>query len=209
MATDLIQNDLKISGNLTVGGSRLPAFARSEFALESNSVYIVPWEAFRKYAAYDTNLPGTSSGSDLALVGGTFASNTPSIQTSDLKAAGSTTRYARYTFKLPPEYQAAEAVSVRCHAGMLTHIADTAATLNVEAYRSDRERGLGSNLYAGAAVTINSLTLADKTFVLTASTLNPGDWLDIRLTVLVNDAANVTAVIGCISEVAMLLGIRG
>ena len=201
--------DLLVLGNLTFTGSLGSSLARTNLAIESQSVYPVPWTFMRKYAAFDTNLPGTSSGSDLALVGGTFGTNTPSIQTSDLHAAGATTRYARFNFQLPPEYVAGAGVSVRVHAGMLNNAADTTATVNVETYKSDRERGLGSNLSTGGAVTINSTTLADKTFTVTSTSLSPGDTLDIRITIAVNDAAGASSVIACIGEVAMLLNIRG
>jgi len=330
---NVFNNDVRINGNLTVTGNRLPSFDRDELTLETSAIYVVPWESFRVWDAINTPLPseglletclahasfpynpssldtpcfvagrafrvlsvvgrveaagtdgsavtavikkaasataitagtalhtgtfnlkgtaatnqtlslsatstdldiasGTCIGvdftgtlttatgcititlspavspDDLRLVGGTFATNTPSIQTPDLHAGGSSTRYCRFQFQLPPEYQAGESVQVRLHSGMLTHVADTTATVAIEAYLSDRERGPGSNLCPTAAQNINSLTLADQTFVITATSLEPGDVLDIRLTIAINDAAGGSAVVGCIGEVAMLLGIRG
>lgn len=200
---------LTVQGNLLVTGTRNPPLSRSEVAQEANAVYPIPWVDFRVWDAITTNLPGTSATDDLGLIGGTFGTNTPSIQTSDLKTAGSTTRYARVQVQLPPEYQAGETVSVRLHAGMLTHVADVSATLDVECYKSDRERGVSADLCATAAQSINSLTLASKTFIITSTSLTPGDVLDIRLTMVVNDAASATAVIGCIGEAAMLFDIQG
>lgn len=155
-------------------------------------------------------LTPAGSADDLRLVGGTFATGVPSIQTGDLKNAGSTTRYARFSVELPPEYVAGQAVSVRLHAGMLTTVASTAATVNVEAYKSNKESLVsGGNLYTGAAQTINSLTFADKDFSLTATSLAAGDRLDVRIAILVNDTGTGTAVIGCIGSPEMLLTIKG
>jgi hypothetical protein len=160
--------------------------------------------------AYQTNLPGTSANDDLGLIGGTFATGSPSIQTSDLGGAGATSRYARAMIPLPVEYVDGETVILRFRAGMVTTVADTTATLDVEAFESDREAGIGADLCATAATTINSTTLADKDFTITATTLAAGEWLDVRIHIAINDAGDGGAgITGIIGSAELLCDIKG
>jgi hypothetical protein len=155
-------------------------------------------------------LAPAASPDDLMLVGGTFGSASPSIRSRDLKAAGAQTLRARVTFQLPPSYIAGGSVTIRARAGMLTTVADASATIDFEAYRSNDEAGIGADLSTTTpATTINSLVLANKDFILTTSSLQPGDTLDIRMSVAVNDAASVTAVIALIGAVEVLLDVKG
>lgn len=202
--------DVIINGNLRVTGTRTPTFSRSEFTQENLAVYPIPWNAWRVWDAYATSLTGSGTSDDLGLVGGTWATNTPSLQTGDLKNAGSTDRYARCQVQLPPEYVAGETVTVRLHAGMLTTVASSAATVDLEIYKSNRESLVsGSDLVTTAATTINSLTFADKDFQVTSTALSPGDILDIRLKINVNDSATVTVVNGAVGSAELLLDIKG
>lgn len=209
MAQVTIPVDLMVQGNIKMTGSIQPSIARSTLRQEDNVRQKIAPTDWRVWDAFATTLPGTPANDDLGLVGGTFGTGSPTIQTGDLKAAGSTVRYARVTVALPYHYEAGQSVTVRVHAGMLTTVADTAATVDIEAYRSDDEGGIGSDLCSTAAQSINSLTLADKDFILTATTLLPGDTLDIRLAVTVNDAATGTAVTGVIGGVELLIDVKG
>lgn len=209
MATQRIPNDVVVQGNLTVTGT-LPTIARS--VLEQNTIqyYMIAWEAWRVHDAYQTTLPGAPATDDLGLIGGTFGSATPSIQTEDLKAAGATNKYARAVVYLPPEYDTGKTVQIAAQAGMLTTIADVTATIDFEVYKSDKEAGVdGADLCATAAQSINSVTLAEKTFAVTATSLAPGDALDIRMTLAINDAATGTTVKGIVGYVALQCDIKG
>jgi hypothetical protein len=208
MATTVFPDNVRIQGNLEVIGT-LPTYPRTSLTQEDNARAKIQPTDWRVWDAMGTVLPGTPANDDLGLVGGTFGTASPSIQTGDLKAAGSTTRYARCTFQLPYTYVAGQSVTIRAHAGMLATVADTAATIDFAAYRSNDEAGIGSDLITTSATTINSLTLADKDFTLTASTLAPGDTLDIRMAVLVNDAATATAVTGIVGAVEILIDVKG
>jgi len=202
--------DVLVLGNLQYTGSLLPGVARSGLTQDTSQSYWLPWDGFRVWDAVATNLPATPASDDLGLIGGTWGTGVPSIQTGDLKAAGSTTRYARCQFQLPPEYVTGTGLVLRLHAGMITTIAGTAATVDVEVYKSGKEFLVsGSDLCATAATSITSTTLADKDFAITGTGLVAGDQLDIRIAILVNDAATGTAVIGCIGSAEMLLTIRG
>lgn len=217
-----IEGDVIVTGQLVATTMTVPAsavtnasvaadadIARSKIGQDTLAKFVIPWEAFRVWDAYATNLPGTSATDDLGLIGGTFGTNSPTIQTSDLKAAGATTRYARFSVALPPEYDDGETVQLRVHCGAKTTVADTSMTIDVECYESDKEEGISADLCTTAATSCNSLTLADKDFTITPTSLASGDVLDIRLTMAVNDAASGTAVIGIIGSVELLCDIRG
>jgi hypothetical protein len=177
---------------------------RAKLAQRVLGVHSVPLEQLRTWDARATNLPGTAATDDLGYVTGTLGTDMPSVQTGDLKAAGATTRYAGFTVALPEDYEAGQTVVLRIVAGMKTTVADTSATVDAQVYRNAGDGTVGSDLCATAAITINSLTAADKDFTITATTLEPGDILDVRVAVAVNDAATGTAVIGRIVAIELL-----
>lgn len=205
------EEQVTFSGGIKVPGGYDTDIKRSEMEQNTSAIYTVPWEVFRTWDSYATNLPGTAADDDLALEGNTFATGSPAIEAGDLKAAGSTTRYARFGFVLPAEYDDGETVTLRFYAGMQTTVADTECTLDVAAYEPDYETGIGSDLVATAATTdnMNSTTFANIDFTITSSGLVSGDMLDCRASVLCNDAATGTAVIPTIGRVMFLLDIRG
>jgi hypothetical protein len=201
--------DVQIQGNLTVTGTK-PLIARSGLIQDAEAEHDIPFESWRVFDAYQTVLPGTSTGDDLGLYGGTFGTATPAVKTYDLKNAGATNVRARFRVQLPPWYDTGETVKIRFNAGMETTVASASATVDVEAYKTAGD-GLvsGSDLVTTSATTINSLTLANKDFLLTSTALAPGDWLDCRVTIAINDSATATAVIGKIGKASLLLDIKG
>ncbi len=208
MSTTIFPGSVRIQENLEVIGS-MPAIARTGLAQEDNARFKLLPTNWRVFDAMHTNLPGTAASDDLALIGGTFGTAAPSIQTGDLKAAGSTTRKARMSVRLPHTYVAGQSVTIRAHCGMNTTIADVAATIDFAAYRTGDDLTIGSDLVVPAAQSINSLAYADKDFVLNAATLAPGDTIDIQISVLVNDAATATAVIAVVGGVELLIDTKG
>lgn len=203
--------DVNIPGNLRVTGSITPALSRSNILAEAAlQAFPIPLTSFRVFDAMNTNLPGAGATDDLGLVGGTFGTATPSLRTEDLKAAGATNNRARVLVQLPWEYIAANSVTLRFFAGMITNAADGTATLDCEVYKlqNDPDDAIGSDLYAGAAVNINSTTFANADFALTSAGLSPGDILDVRITTAVNDGATGTAVIAGITSAKLLCDVR-
>lgn len=220
MATKI--DNLVVTGDLTVQGTYTPpdgqirnahvntnaAIARTKLAEDALQAYAVNLTDLRVWDAFQTNLPGTAASDDLALIGGTFATNSPMVKTSDAKNT-TVTQYARFMVRLPAEYVAAGDVKIRLHAGMQTTVANGTATVDIQAYESDFEGGISSDLCSTSATTINSLTLADKDFTITASGLSPGSWLDVRVAVAITDSATGTAVLGVIGNIALLCDIQG
>jgi hypothetical protein len=207
-------DDLVLTGSLTFRGAvgtRLPAgtIYTSELRQTDNSAFVVPLTDLRIWDAFASPLTGTAGTDDLALVGGTFASASPLVQTSDLKNAGATTQYARFQCPIPDRYVAAETFTIRLYAGMETTVASTTATIDVQAYLVDGEGGISADLCSTAATTINSLTYGNKDFTITPTSLTAGGTLDVRIAIAVNDTATGTAVIGSLGRITILADIQG
>ncbi len=206
-----IPGDLVVAGDIRVNGAISPKISKANIlALAELQSFPIRLTDFRVWDAMDTLLPGTPSSDDLGLVGGTFGTATPSIRSEDLKAAGATNKRARFLVQLPWEYVAGESVTLRFMAGMITTVAGTSATLDCEAYKlqDDPDDAIGSDLVSTSAQSMNSLTFANLDFVITPTTLSPGDILDVRLTAAVNDGASATAVIAGITAVKLLCDVR-
>lgn len=202
--------DIDVQGDAFLRGAILPAPSRSFLAQDNLQVFKIQLASFRIWDAFHTNLPGTSATDDLALIGGTFATLAPSIQTYDLQNA-TATLYARVSIPLPVEYVAAQTIVLRFHAGMITNFADGSATLDVQAYESidGAALGISADLCTTAAQSINSTTLADKDFIITPTALSPGDILDVRVTIAIVDTATGAELIGVIGSAALLADIKG
>lgn len=208
MSTFTIPGDVDIQGNLLVRGT-IPSIARSGLTQESIQPFTIPLDSWRVHDAFQTLL-GSAASDDLGCTCGVFGTGTPYLTAGDLKAAGATTRYGRAMFQIPVSYVAGETLQIAAKAGMLTTVADTSCTIDFQAYKCGEDTLVsGGDLVTTSATTINSLTFAEKAFVVTPSTLSPGDWLDIRVAIACNDAATGTAVIGAIAGIELQADIRG
>lgn len=206
-----LPGDLVVAGDIRLNGNLTPALAKANIlALASAQAFPVRLTDGRVWDALQTPLPGAGAADDLGLVGGTFGTATPSLRTQDLKTAGASNNYARFLVHLPWEYVAGQSVKLRFKAGMITTVAGTSATLDCEAFKlqDDPDDAIGSDLVSTAAQSINSLTFADVDFVITASSLSPGDILDVRIKTAVNDGASGTAVIAGITSCKLLCDVR-
>lgn len=177
--------------NNFVGLSNLAAFLR--VPLESVRV----WDDLRSY------LPAAAASDDLGFLGGAFGTNSPVIRSSDAKATTITQRL-RFQVRMPDDYTAGQPVFLRFLAGMNTTVANGTATIDAEAHESNGTGGIGADLVTTSAISINSLTAANRDFAVTASGLSPGDTLDVRVTIAITDSATGTAVIGQIGEIGLI-----
>jgi len=203
-------DDVRISGTLSLKETGISAQTRASI-LKQDALAIFPVNMMnlRVWDAVQTNLPGTAATDDLALIGGTFGTSPPVVSAGDCKALGATSRYARFMVELPECYEAGETVTLSLSAGMVTTVASSSCTVDVECYKIDKITGIGSDLCTTAATTINSLVFAAKSFTITSSALTAGDVLDIRITIAVNDAATGTAVTPTIAGIDLLCDIKG
>jgi hypothetical protein len=202
-----VEGDLRIAGDLTVDGS-MPTIPRSTLQQDPLATFTIPMVHLRVWDAIGTNLPGTAANDDLGLDGGTWGTDSPCVTTGDVKTLSST-RYARFQVQIPAEYDAGQTVTMRFHAGMKTTVADGSCTLDLVAYKSNEEAGIGSDICNTAAQSINSLTDADKDFEITPTGLTAGDVLDCRIAVTYADTATGTAVIAQIGAIQLLCDIKG
>jgi len=206
----LTVTDMLVTGAVSVKDTGISAQTRSTILKqEPNAIFPIDLTALRVWDAIATNLPGTAATDDLALSGGTFGTSSPVVSAGDLKAAGATTRYARFQMKLPECYETGETVTISISAGMVTTVADTSCTVDVECYKLDKIGGIGSDLCATAATTINSLVFAAKAFTITPSGLVAGDVFDVRIAIACTDAATGTAVTPTIAAIDLLCDIKG
>ena len=203
-------DDVRISGTLAIKETGVSAQTRLTI-LKQDALTIFPIRltGLRVWDAFHTNLPGTAAADDLALIGTTFGSTAPVITAGDCKALGATSRYARFMVELPECYEAGETVTLSLSAGMVTTVASSSCTVDVECYKIDKITGIGSDLCTTSATTINSLVFAAKAFTITPSGLTAGDVLDVRLTIACNDAATGTAVTPTIAGIDLLCDIKG
>jgi hypothetical protein len=208
MASNIFPGDVLIQGALTVTNGISGSLARTGLVSEALTNVGIPLTNFRVWDAFQTLL-GTAGSDDMGIGTGAFGTGLPYLVSSNADNT-SITQYARALIQLPPQYVAAGAIQVRLAAGMLTSVASSSATVDVEAYLSARTTlKSGSDLVTTAAQSINSLTFAEKTFDLSTATLSPGSWLDIRLTFAATDAAVGTAVLCAIAHAELLLTTQG
>ena len=211
-----ISGDLSISGDCRIGGSITPAKAKSAILQqESAQAFPIPLTDFRTFDAMGTPLPSAGTqADDLWLVGGTHGTNTPTLQSDDHDSEGSPQKcYGRVLVQLPWEYVAGSAITLRFMAGMITNIADQAATtsLDCSVYKQedDPDDAIGSDLCTTIAqIAVNSTTFANQDFTVTATGLSAGDILDVLITTAVDDDATGTAVIMGISWAHLLCDVR-
>lgn len=202
--------DVIIAGSIRLNGTLSPAVTKANIlALVELQSFPIPLTDFRVWDAMATVLPSAGASDDLGLVGGTFATATPSLRTQDCKTLTNSNR-ARVLVQLPWDYVAGESVTLRFKAGMITTVSGTTATLDCEAYKlqDDPDDAIGSDLVSTAATTINSLVFSNIDFVVTPTSLSPGDILDVRITTAIVDGATATAVIAGISSIKLLCDVR-
>jgi len=208
MSTTHFPGGIVVAGDINMTGALSPTKTRTQLlAITELAAFTVPWTLWRVWDAMQTNLPGTAATDDLALVGGTWASGSPSLQGIDFKG-NSTIAYARAQIPLPWCYADGQTVLLQFHAGMLTTEADDYARLDVVCYETNEEAGISADLCVTGVQSINSTTLVDINFNITPTNLTAGDLLDVRIHVTGNDALTATAVIPIIGAVQLLCDVR-
>ena len=208
MAQTTFQGSIFVPGDITLSGAIVPGIARSSLVQDDLQNYVIPFRDWRIADNLSSLLPATAASDDLGMDGETFGTETPFLVTSDAKAT-TVTQYGRFQFALPPEYVSGQSVRIQVKAGMKTTISDGTATVDFQVYESDDDGGVGADLCATAAQSINSLTQATLNFNITATSLAAGDLLDCRMTVAITDSATSTAVLGKVSRCSVLADIKG
>lgn len=163
--------------------------SRTNFNTNSGDLFNIPIipQNWWVHDDFDTALPTSAAGNDdLALIQGAYGTNAMTLTSNDFGDT-TTSQKARCVWPLPAEYVAGGTLGLTIYAGMLTAVASTSATLDVQVYAWDTDGTVSSDLYTGAATSINNLTISSYDFSLTASGRTPGENLDIVLTFAGND----------------------
>jgi len=200
------------SGTLDVAG--ISTFAAAAIA-ESTSTVVstVTGINFADMKVFDgrsvplTVAPGADD--DLTYYEGTFGTNAAWLQSYDCGGVGhagaGATQKAIFTVVVPQTLPAGATVSLVANAGMQTTVADQAATLDFSCYVADytNEDGtMSGDLITTAAQSVNSTTVADKTFALdddaTGYVLTPGAVLECLVTTFCDDDGNAAGGINVI-----------
>lgn len=204
--------DFTVTGNLYVNGA-VPTIYRSQLPVETGSAFEILPQELRVWNAFQTPL-GTAGTDDLGITAGAFGTGTPYITAGDCGSAGTTTRYARFLVQLPMNYDAGQAASFAFLAGItgtVPNVAATSCTLDCEAYKVGVDTLVtGSDLISTAAQSINFTAFASYSFNLTVTSANPGDWLDVRITIVCVDGASTAAnVVPAIQKLQLIASTQG
>jgi hypothetical protein len=197
-----------ISGNALSGNAEI---LHSQMRQRVLQPFPVNWADFRVWDAQVSNPVAVAASDDLALLPAAFTASGAStlISAGDCKNLGATTRRVAFFTSVPAEYDDGETIQIRIRAFMSTTVASTSCTVDLEAFIVGSSSTVGSDLVTTAATTMNSLTASDKDFTIDAASVNPGDLLLCRLTIVCNDTATATAVTPTVSSVVLLCDTRG
>lgn len=187
------------------------AIARSKLAQETGVFYPLLLQEARVHDAPASFLPTSAGSDDLGYSIGTFGTTPGKIVSGDA-ASTTVTQYARWPFvAVPAEYDSAETFNIRVYASMQT-VSDGTATVDVQAYLLDTDgtyNGSPTDLVSTSATSINSATSGAYDFAITATNLEPGKLIDVRVMVAITDAATGSGVIADLEQVGLRLDIKG
>jgi hypothetical protein len=205
------------TGEITIGEGQITNvnvstsadIARSKLAQDALKCYTIPIHAFRMWDMMGSLLPvTTASNDDMAIVNGTAGTDVPTLQGVDFGLTTSDEKCG-FEFCLPAEYDAGQSVTLRVRAAILTTVADTSLTLDANCYKSNRDGLAGADIVATGAQNINFLAPANYDFTITPTGLTAGDRLLFVLTFAGVDGGNAGVMIPEISQVEILLDVRG
>jgi len=199
---------VRFESDVTFGQDLVQQFPRNALKEESKSFpqALEEWKVWNDVAS---NLPTTAASDDLEVYDGTHGTDAIALSAGDVKTLTGV-RFARKSIILPAEYKAGASALIRVRAGMLTTISDTTCTIDIQAYINGEDGAVdGSDIVTTSPVSINSLTFADYDFAMTATSLDPGDILDVRLTVTYVDAASGTEVRPLIGSIKLVCNCQG
>ena len=192
--------------NYTIAGNA--DIATTKLAQRVLAESIIPLTQARTWNAVATNLPAAAADDDLGLVSGTWGTDPARITAGNVRTLGATTRRLYVAIPIPANYEDGQTIQLQIRAKMETAIADVSCTIDAEAYVGS-DGTVGSDLVTTAAQSMNSLSAAAYTFTINATGVDPGDLLEVRLSIASNDAATATAVTPAIYSIALLCDTRG
>lgn len=216
MPTGSLSGTMGFSGEITMGEGQITNanvstsadIARSKLAQDALKPYTIPIHAFRVWDAMQTILPNPAANDDMGLITGTPGTDVATLQSVDF---GGTTcdEKCAFEFCLPAEYDAGNTIMLRIRAAMLTTVSDGTATVDAQCYVSDRDGVASADLVTTAAQSMKTLTPANYDFVVTPTSRAAGDRLVFVLAFAGSDTGDAGTMISEISQVEVLLDVRG
>lgn len=149
---------------------------------------------------------GTPAGA-FGLTYGTHGTNSPLI-VGEAASGNVKTNKMRRQFTLPPEYVAGQTVTLRVRAIEAVGAATVSTTIDAEVFEADLAGGISADLCTTAAIDVTD-TIGNKDFTITPTGLAAGDVLDIELTGVTTDTGGTVGTVLTISDVRLLLDIKG
>lgn len=215
MPSGSLSGTMGFSGEITIGESSVTNssiatnadIARSKLAQDVKT-YTVPLTSCCVWDAMATNLPDTAASDDMALITGTPGTDVPTLQGVDFGGT-STDEKCAFEFVLPAEYDAANTITLRIRAAMLTTVSDGTATIDANCYTSNRDGVASADLVTTAAQSMKTLTPANYDFTVTPTGRAAGDRLVFVLAFGGSDTGDAGVMISEISEIELLLDVRG
>jgi hypothetical protein len=192
--------------NYTIAGNA--DIATTKLAQRVLAESIVPLTNARTWDSVAVNLPAAAASDDLGLASGTWGTNPARITAGNVRTLGATTRRLYLAIPIPANYEDGQTIQLQIRAKMETTVADVSCTIDAEAYVG-ADGAVGSDLVTTAAQSMNSLSAASYTFTIDATGVDPGDLLEVRLSISSNDAATANAVTPAIYSIALLCDTRG
>jgi hypothetical protein len=192
--------------NYTIAGNA--DIATTKLAQRVLAKSVVSLADARVWDAVQTILPSAAASDDLGLVLGAWGTNPVRITAGNVRTLGATTRRLYVAIPIPDNYEDGQTIQLRIRAKMETTVADVACTIDAEAYVG-ADGSLGADLVTTAAQSMNSLSAASYDFTINATGVDPGDLLEVRLSIASNDVATATAVTPAIYSIALLCDTRG
>jgi len=177
---------------------------------EDAVIYDIPLDAWRKDDF--TALPVAGDGVNLGFIDAAHAGTSPHKLRTESIQGETEVETARTQFVLPAEYVAGQSVTFRMRAKCDTTSGGIPGTKTVDL--ACRKMGSGVDVFSadlvstGAQTTVNN-TYTDEDFVITPTTLSPGDVLDLKITSTLEETSGTDNVEHDICRTELLLDIKG
>jgi hypothetical protein len=218
MPTGSLSGTMGFTGEMTFGDgiitntniSTSAEVARSKLALETKT-YTIPITSCRVWDSMALLLgatAGSPSADDMGIITGVPGTAVPTLNSIDWKGTSPTEKCA-FEFPLPAEYDDAKTITLRVRAAMLTTVSDGTATIDAQCYASNRDGVASADLVSTAAQSMKTLTPANYDFVVTPTSRAAGDRLVFVLAFGGADTGAAGVMISEISEIELLVGVRG
>ncbi|MFA7070201.1 MAG: hypothetical protein WC144_05105 [Sulfurimonas sp.] len=167
----------------------------------TSSAFSVNFTDLRRTGDCALILPNAGDNTNLGITTG--ASGAANISLTSSNPTGATkTEKARFQFIIPANYIAASDLTLTASARVAVAL-QVSATLDFTAFESNKELGVGADICATAAQSINTNVWANYAYTITGAALLPGDVIDIEMTIALDDTAGAHAGFGQIGNITI------